>query len=324
MTNARDILAALADGQARSGTELARRLGVSRAAIWKQVAALRASGLPIAAERGRGYCLPWPLELLDANVIRAAIPAGTAGRLGALEVVFSLDSTSSALRARRSTPADGSVLLAEYQRSGRGRRGRQWISPPGVNLCLSLCKRFESGLASLAGLPLAVGVMLVEALAGFGITGVGLKWPNDLRLGEGKLGGILVDVDGEAGGPCSAVVGVGLNLRVTEAMRDAANQPIAGLHGRPGADVPSRNQLAAALIAHLLEGLHTFGQHGWPAFAGQFARHDVLIGKRTRIEQRGIETVGRIDGVDSRGALRVVSELGTTLVDSVETSVELL
>lgn len=324
MMSARNVLAALADGQPHAGTSIAARLGISRAAVWKQVAALRAWGLPIVAERGSGYKLSWPIELLDADLIRDALPVAATRHMGALEVAFSVDSTSTALRNRRQSVADASVLLAEYQTAGRGRRGRTWLGPPGMSLCLSMCKRFERGLAGLTGLPLAVGVMLVEALEQQGIFGVGLKWPNDLWVGGAKLGGILLEVDGEAAGPCRAVVGIGINLRATDAMRVATDRPVADLSGLTEDKLPSRNRLAAAVIAHVLQGMHLFGQQGWDAFAKRYTARDVLLGKRVRIARGETGMLGEAVGIDSHGALRVRTDQRVVLVDSIESSVVVL
>jgi BirA family transcriptional regulator, biotin operon repressor / biotin---[acetyl-CoA-carboxylase] ligase len=133
--NERELLIRLLQGPA-SGTELARHSGQTRAALWKRIDALRTAGVAIAAQPGRGYALQRPLELLDAELIRAALPASQRTGIAALEVAWSLDSTNSELLRRR-TPATGAaVLLAERQTGGRGRRGRDWTSPLAANLYL--------------------------------------------------------------------------------------------------------------------------------------------------------------------------------------------
>ena len=129
------MLHALASGQPVSGARLAEQAGVTRAAIWKQVEALRARGVPIEARGSSGYCLPWPLEMLDVDRIAGAIDGVM--RPGALDVYWELDSTSSELQRRGSAVADLSFVLAESQTAGRGRRGRSWLSPPGLHLYLS-------------------------------------------------------------------------------------------------------------------------------------------------------------------------------------------
>lgn len=229
-----DLLAALASGEPVSGARLAESAGLTRAAIWKQIEALRARGLPIESRGSAGYRLPWPVELLDAERMRAAMDRSSSERLGALEVHWELDSTSSELQRREPTAADLSVVFAETQTAGRGRRGRTWLSPPGLNLYVSCLKRFDGGLAGLSGLSLAVGVIVLRALTAADVQGAGLKWPNDVLTPQGKLAGILVELSGEYQGPCAAVIGIGLNLRLTDALREQAGQPVADVAGLCG------------------------------------------------------------------------------------------
>ena len=301
---ARQLLAALASGEAVSGAQLADRAGVTRAAIWKQVEALRSRGVPVEARGAAGYRLPWPVQLLDAARIRAALPRACASRLGALEVHWELDSTSSELQRRLGEVADLSMVLAETQTAGRGRRGRGWLSPPGLNLYLSCLKRFDRGFAALSGLSLAVGTMVLRAIDSLGIEGAGLKWPNDVLAAGGKLAGVLVELSGEYQGPCAAVIGVGLNLRLTEALRAQAGQPACYLATLAG-ETPDRNLVAVRLIAALVEGLREFERHGFAPFAQDYARHDLLAGRTLKLSgaQGHFEGIG--EGVDVRGALQV-------------------
>lgn len=304
------LLARLAAGEPLSGAGLAAQAGVTRAAIWKQVEALRARGVPIEARGAAGYRLPWPLQMLDANQIHAALPLPLARALGALEVHWELDSTSSELQRRGAAARDLSIVLAETQTAGRGRRGRQWLSPPGLNIYLSCLKRFEPGFAALSGLSLAIGVIVLRALDTFGIAGAALKWPNDvlaIASGQsgGKLGGILVELSGEYQGPCAAIIGIGLNLRLTPALHAQAGQPACDLATLAGGTPPDRNRVAAALIAALVEGLRQFERDGFSAFLADYARHDLLRDQPLHLSG----TMGAFDGigagVDAHGALQV-------------------
>jgi BirA family biotin operon repressor/biotin-[acetyl-CoA-carboxylase] ligase len=299
------LLSALAAGEPISGAGLAAKAGVTRTAIWKQIEALRARGVPIEARGGAGYCLPWPLQMLDVERIRAAMPTALAHKLGALEVHWELDSTSTELQRRGAGAADFSVLLAETQTAGRGRRGRQWLSPPGLNLYLSCLKRFDRGFAALGGLSLAIGVIVMRTLETLSITGAGLKWPNDVLSVQGKLGGILVELSGEYQGPCAAVVGIGLNLRLTPALREQAGQPASDLASLSAGAAPDRNRVAAALIAALVEGLQQFERDGFAAFSDEYARHDRLKDQPLHLSGALGSFDGVGAGVDTRGALRV-------------------
>ncbi len=320
------LLAALAAGEPVSGAALAARAGLTRAAVWKQVQGLRARGVPIEAHAGSGYRLPWPLQMLDEAQIRAAMPAPLAAGLGALEVHWELDSTSSELQRRGAGAADLSVVLAETQSAGRGRRGRAWLSPPGLKLYVSCLKRFEQGFAALAGLSLAVGVIVLRALEDLGIRGAGLKWPNDVLAvtasSSGKLAGILVELSGEYQGPCAAVIGVGLNLRLTPALLEQAGQPACDLATLAGSAPPDRNRVAAALIAALVAGLREFEREGFAAFAADYARHDLLYAQTLTLSGALGAFEGTGAGVDARGALQVrMADGSVRAVDSADVTV---
>ena len=318
---ARDVLSALAGGEAISGATLAETAGVTRAAIWKQIETLRAKGVPIEARGASGYRLPWPLQMLDEGAIRSQLPAAVAARLGSLEVHWELDSTSTELQRRLADVPDMSVVLAETQSAGRGRRGRNWLSPPGLNLYLSCLKRFDAGFAALSGLSLALGVIVLRALDGVGIAGAGLKWPNDLLSERGKLGGILVELSGEYQGPCAAVIGIGLNLRLTEALRAQAGQPSDDLAGLNGGTPPDRNRVAAALIHALVDGLAEFERDGFAGFAQAYRPYDLLLGKSLHLTGALGELDGIGAGVDVRGALLLETSEGLRRVDSADVSV---
>jgi len=318
---ARDVLSALAGGEAISGATLAETAGVTRAAIWKQIETLRAKGVPIEARGASGYRLPWPLQMLDEAAIRSQLPAATAPRLGSLEVHWELDSTSTELQRRLADAPDMSIVLAETQSAGRGRRGRNWLSPPGLNLYLSCLKRFDAGFAALSGLSLALGVIVLRALDGVGIAGAGLKWPNDLLSERGKLGGILVELSGEYQGPCAAVIGIGLNLRLTEALRAQAGQPSDDLAGLNGGTPPDRNRVAAALIHALVDGLAEFERDGFAGFAQAYRPYDLLLGKSLHLTGALGELDGIGAGVDVRGALLLETSEGLRRVDSADVSV---
>jgi BirA family biotin operon repressor/biotin-[acetyl-CoA-carboxylase] ligase len=324
------LLALLAAGEPLSGEALAVAAGVTRAAIWKQVEALRRRGVPVEARGAAGYCLPWPLQMLDAARIRALLPTSAASALTAMDVHWELDSTSSELQRRLATAGDFSVVLAETQHAGRGRRGREWLSPPGMNIYLSCLKRFDAGFAALTGLSLAVGVIALRALEKLGIDGAGLKWPNDLLMASGKrsdgpggkLGGILIELSGEYQGPCAAIIGIGLNLRLTPALREQAGQPVADLAGLGGGMPPDRNLLVATLITALVEGLREFERDGFAAFGTDYARYDLLRDQPLQLSGALEAFRGVGAGVDARGALQVRLDDGSMRrVDSADVTV---
>jgi BirA family biotin operon repressor/biotin-[acetyl-CoA-carboxylase] ligase len=273
-----EVLAALTRPGGVSGSELAAQFGVTRAAVWKRIAALREAGLDIEAVAGHGYRLAAPLDLLDAAAIEGAMPAAARALLSGLRIDTEIDSTSSALlRAAPAGAASGTVQLAESQTAGRGRRDRAWQSPIAANLYLSVLWRFDEGLAALGGLSIAAGVAVANALQGLGLRDVALKWPNDLVVGSRKLGGLLIDAAGDWAGPCHAVIGVGLNVRMPAAVGARIDQPWIDLAGAlaPRA-APSRSALAGALLGELLPALSRFSREGLASFVEHFARLDAL------------------------------------------------
>ena len=312
--NERDLLARLASGPV-SGAELAREAGQTRTAVWKHIEALRAAGVGIAVRPGRGYALEQPLALLDPDAIRTAMaPASRAG-LAVLEVAWTIDSTNSALLARE-TPASGaSVLLAERQTGGRGRRGRAWASPLAANIYLSLARRFGGGLARLAGLSLVAGVAAAEALQDLGFDDVRLKWPNDLVVagpegGLRKIGGLLVEGGGEGGGPARAVVGFGLNVAMPAAHAAAIDQPWGDLAGLAGGVAPSRNDVVAALLDRWLPAFDAFDAEGLAAFLPRYAQLDALAARPVRVHGADAVRDGIACGLGADGSLRVRGDDG--------------
>lgn len=304
--NERELLLRLNAGPV-SGDGLARAGGHTRAAAWKRIEALREAGIAIEAQAGRGYSLAQPVELLDAGAIRAQLAGQAVAGLhdpqpARIEVAWSLDSTNAEL-LRREPTAGVTVLLAERQTGGRGRRGRPWISPLAANLYLSVARRFSGGLARLGGLSLVSGVVAAEALHALGFHEVRLKWPNDLVVGPRKLGGLLVEGGGEHGGPVGAVIGLGLNVRMPPAFAARIGQPwidLAAMSSRP----PSRNTLAPTLLAHLLPALDTFDREGLAPFLARYAPLDALQGREIVVHAGNAEHAGVALGIAADGALR--------------------
>lgn len=304
-----------------SGDALAAAAGVTRAAIWKRIQALRAAGVEIRARPGQGYALAHPLELLDAAAIITALPVAARAELDgdhALQVAWTVDSTNTRL-LRQPAPERGcAVLLAERQSAGRGRRGRAWVSPLAAHLYLSVARRFRGGLGRLGGLSLVAGIAAAEALAELGLP-VRLKWPNDLVVGDGegtpprKLGGLLVEGGGEHAGPVRAVVGLGLNVRMPAAAAAAIDQPWCDLAGLMD-QVPDRNRLAAVLLGRLLPALRRFDEEGLDPFLPRHAAFDALAGREVVVDDGGRRLAGTALGLAADGALRVRLAGGGTRV----------
>ena len=315
----RQLLAKLAAGPL-SGDALARELGQTRAAVWKRIQGLRMAGVAVEGRAGDGYTLKQPVDLLEADRLRAGLTPDAAARLATLEVVWTIGSTNTEL-LRRSTPEQGiDVLFAERQTGGRGRRGREWSSPLAAHVYVSVLRRFNGGLARLGGLSLAAGVAVAEALRGLGLSGVGLKWPNDLVADGHKLGGLLVEGGGEFAGPARAVIGIGLNVHMPAAAAAAIDQPWTDLDTLAGRRM-DRTAVGTAVLEALLPALDLFDVQGLAPFLPRYAALDCLTGREVRVELHGHWREGQALGLADDGALRVRIDGSEHLLHAGEVSV---
>ena len=328
------LLRQLSDGAFHSGEDLAATVGLTRARVSQFLKQAETAGLALERVRGRGYRLlatpdfltPRPSGRRSRSQIRrraagcqgAAAPGGqrrgrdspaghawhSAAPAIAVEVVDQVDSTSSELLRRRAAAAisTASLLAAEWQTAGRGRRGRAWTAVAGGSLTFSLGWRFEQGAGFVAGLSLAVGVAVVRALEAEGLPGVELKWPNDLVHRHLKVGGILVELNGDALGPSTVVVGVGLNVRLPAAIKRDIAQPVSDLTAVAGRGAPpiDRNRLLARVAAELAINLAKYAEHGFAPFAAEWQRRHAYQGKPVKLLLPDGESVkGTVAGVDS-------------------------
>lgn len=293
------LLRQLADGDFHSGEALGKALGVSRAGVWKQVEALEALGLDVHRVRGRGYRLGRPLELLDERMIRHAANIA----VDRLQVFDSIDSTNAELMRAADSGATVAACFAEHQSAGRGRRGRNWVSPFGANLYFSLSWPFEQLPPDFAALSLAMGVGARRALQALGVGEVGLKWPNDIYLQGRKLGGILLEMRGEPPGACRLVAGIGINVAMPDIAARGIDQSWIDLHsaGHP----VSRNALAARLLDEWAGILETYEREGFAAFVYEWRAADVLAGADVVVHDRDAQWQGKALGVAADGALEI-------------------
>lgn len=299
------LLRLLQDGRFHSGEALGAELGVSRAAVWKKLQALQAElGLSVHKVRGRGYRLEAPLQLLDEPRLN-----GQGDGPGWLAyVVPSLDSTNAeALRLLSSSPALPFYVLAERQTSGRGRRGRSWVSPFGENIYYSLVLRIDGGMRQLEGMSLAVGLALLQVVRDCGVSSAGLKWPNDVLVGERKLAGILLELSGDPADVCHVVIGIGLNVNMLAAEVGAIGQPWTSMRMELGRQL-DRNELVCALNRQLSHYLDIQLRHGFAALQDEWQRSHLWQLRPVALTAGGEPVEGVVLGVDQSGAVRMQVE----------------
>jgi BirA family transcriptional regulator, biotin operon repressor / biotin---[acetyl-CoA-carboxylase] ligase len=325
MSSLEPLVALLADGQLHSGERLADTLGVSRTAIRKVVADLRARGIPVVSVERRGYKLESAVELLEPAKLRAAAARNGLVLPLATEVHFAIGSTNEFLHAAAAPPAgEPRVVFAELQTAGRGRRGRSWVAPFGAGLTFSIGWTFAETPADLSALSLAIGVCVARSLHRLGARRLMLKWPNDIVFEHRKLGGLLAQLRAEAGGPAYVVIGLGLNLRDSHTLRQALADPSA----TPVADLgevwdrapPTRNEIAACVAAEMLRGLADFARGGFAPFASSWSALDSLRDAPVHVVRHGDRLDGTARGADVDGALLVDTGAAVVRVHAGEVS----
>jgi len=320
----RQLLQLLSDGEYHSGEALGQVLGVSRMAVWKHIKALREAGVDLETLHGKGYRLAAAVELLDRELIYRAVTPETRSGLASIEILLDIDSTNNRLRSKALQGAPcGAVCLAERQYSGRGRRGRGWVSPFASNLYFSLLWRISAGAMALGGLSLVTGIAVVRSLRCFGIEASGLKWPNDILVNNAKLAGILIDIVGESTGPCAVVIGAGVNVRMPQTAVAGIDQPWTDLHSLTGGDAVSRNRLAACLLDQLLPAIAEFESQGLQPFMEEWRRYDIVQGHPVDLQLPNETISGMACGIDAGGALLVETATGRRRFTSGEVSVRI-
>lgn len=304
------MLRRLSDGRFHSGEALAEQFGVSRSSIFNVMAQAETMGLQVYAVRGRGYRIPESVEWLDVTAIERHL--GSDAATYSIRLLDQVESTNTALmQAALEGAPGGTVLCAEHQHGGRGRRGRRWHSVLGGSLTFSVLWRFETGLQSLSGLSLAVGLAIARAVNKHSSYTARLKWPNDVLVDFRKLAGILVEVQGDMHGAAFAVVGVGLNVRLGDAQRDAVDQAVVDLE-EMGVNI-GRNQLLADCLSELHGVLAVFRAQGFRALREEWTTLDAFAGRGVALTLPDARSVqGVASGVDDTGAFLLADAGGKT------------
>lgn len=255
-----------------------------------------------------------PFDCIDVAAIEAALSASARSRIESIEHARVVESTNRRLLDAE-PPAGGKarVAIAEFQTAGRGRRGRSWTMPAGAGIALSVSWRFEPEPAHLAALSLGVGAAARRAILEVTGLAAGLKWPNDLVVDGGKLGGILVELAKLSGGGCHVVAGIGLNVSVPPAVLAAVNDSPGGARDLAGA-APGwridRGAMTHGLIERLIELFAGFAATGFEPYRAEWLAAHVLDGQPVDLQTASGTACGRVCGIGDDGALIVEDESG--------------
>ncbi len=326
------VLRLLADGKFHSGEVIAQRLNVTRTTVWQALKHAASIGVLVHSVPGRGYKLPAPITLLDELAIFQAMRqmrdkhhAGFES-LFKLEILDEVDSTNSYLMRQTAGAKDSksvphaTCVAAQVQTKGRGRRGRSWQAGLGASLTFSLLWQFQCGASGLSGLSLAVGVALIRALHGLGITEAQLKWPNDVLIKGKKLAGILIELQCDMEGPSTAVIGIGINMNLPESLHSAIDQPAIDLNSMTRTSI-APNQLLGHILKHLADVLNDFEQLGFSSVRQEWSQYHAYEAKPVRLLMPdGREVQGMVNSVAEDGILLVETAVGLQRFSSGEIS----
>ena len=297
------LLKIISDGKFHSGPSLSVTLQISRAAVWKNIQALKLYGMDIYAVKGKGYRLAHPIELLDPKVLGSLFPDKLKKHVRVLEVFQEIDSTNQYLmRKRVRENIHGHIVLAEYQTLGKGRRGNQWLSPLASGICLSMGWQYDPQPEGLNLISLFSGLAVARALKVLNYETIKLKWPNDIYLRGRKLGGILIETTAESAGPCDVVIGIGLNIHLPDNFPGDMSQPVIDLSAE-GKELPPRNRIAAEIIKQVIIMLESIQKDSYKDLLNEWRIYDCMRGKRAKIIFPDKSYQGFVNGVNDRGLL---------------------
>ncbi|RGX55946.1 biotin--[acetyl-CoA-carboxylase] ligase [Anaerotruncus sp. AF02-27] len=292
-----------------SGEALARKLGISRAAVWKAIGELREEGYRITALTRKGYLLENASDLLSAEAVRLFLRREPGREIICRKLVSSTNQAAKELAL--SGAPDGALLLAEEQSEGRGRRGRGFVSPPGAGIYLSALLRPQLLAADAVLITAAAAVAVCEAVQALCGIDLGIKWVNDLYLGDRKVCGILTEAatDFESGSVEYMVVGIGINFTTRPEDFPEELRTVAGSLFPKGEAPVSRSQLAAEIVNRLEELLPGLPQR---RFLAAYRARSILLGERVEVLRGEKREIARAVAIDDDARLVIQKEDNTT------------
>tara|TARA_B100000686_G_scaffold352942_1_gene456625 strand:+ start:836 stop:1831 length:996 start_codon:yes stop_codon:yes gene_type:complete len=302
------ILRLLSDTKFHSGVTIAQHLNVSRTSVSNALRRLEEKGVVVHRIHGRGYRLPNPVQWLDKKKIIRYFAAEKEKLY--IEILDTAESTNTELLKKATTEEyyDNRtdtihVVAAELQTNGRGRRGQIWHSGLGDSLTFSLLWNFQKGAGILSGLSLAIGIAIIRSLKLSGIKNVALKWPNDIMYQYKKIAGILIELRGDSLGPTLAIIGIGINLKLSDSIKKNIDQESTDLFSISGKNL-DRNKLMAELLSELTIILKEFTQHGFKPFKDEWIQYHALQNKQVTLylPDSSIQE-GVVQGVTDNGSL---------------------
>ncbi|MBT2283880.1 biotin--[acetyl-CoA-carboxylase] ligase [Paenibacillus polymyxa] len=322
MTKHEDLLHMLlnAEGRFVSGEEISRNLSISRTAVWKHVNKLRDMGYEFEAVSRKGYRLVTKPESIDATALQLALDTTVFGRKAVL-LTSTLSTQGDVLKLAEQGQAEGAVVIAEEQTGGRGRFGRQWFSPPGKGIWMSILLRPDLPLQHTPQLTLLTGVAVCRAVRACSGADAGIKWPNDVLIDGRKVCGILLEstVEDHEVRYCIAGIGVDVNFDPEDYPEDLTTIATS-LKMETGQSV-DRTKLTAAILTELEQLYFLYQKEGFGVISALWEALSVSMNREITVTNPHGVIEGKAIGLDSSGALLVEKHDGEhTLIISGEIS----
>ena len=302
----------LSDGKFHSGEKMAADMGCSRVTVWKSISELKSLGISIFSVKKKGYRLPKKISFFNIENIQREL--GELNQFVNLELLNVIDSTNKYLNTSANIKPHASVVIANIQTKGKGRRGRSWQASVGESLSMSILWKFDKGASGLSGLSLVVGVAIQRLMKKIGINNSFLKWPNDLLILEDdtyfKLAGVLIELQGDLESRCSAVIGVGLNYDLSNDILNNIDQPATNIKKYLHSDI-DLNQLSAMLIKEIINALSEFEKNGFLSVKEEWLSYNAFKEKTISFIKSGGEVItGQIVDIENDGALNIMQNNG--------------
>lgn len=291
---------------------MAADMGCSRVTVWKSISELKSLGINIFSVKKKGYRLPKKISFFNIENIQREL--GELNQFVNLELLNVIDSTNKYLNTLANIKPHASVVIANIQTKGKGRRGRSWQASVGESLSMSILWKFDKGASGLSGLSLVVGVAIQRLMKKIGINNSFLKWPNDLLILEGdtyfKLAGVLIELQGDLESRCSAVIGVGLNYDLSNDILNNIDQPATNIKKYLHSDI-DLNQLSAMLIKEIINALSEFENNGFLSVKEEWLSYNAFKEKTISFIKSGGEIItGQIVDIENDGALKIMQNNG--------------
>lgn len=309
-----DLIALLSEssGNYVSGEYISQRLGITRAAVWKKIAALKKEGYRIEASTKKGYRLDLSANPYGKSAIQSGLSTVRFGRT--LEFHKTISSTNTVLKQLAANGApEGAVVVADSQENGRGRLGRNWASAPGLGLWMSLLLKPQLHPSEVQTLTLAASVAVCRVLEPLKIPGLGIKWPNDIMVGNKKVCGILTELSAEAERVAWVILGIGINVnhQKQDFPKDIAAIATSVRLSTQNHDSVDRSVLASGLINEMEQVYDDYIRKGSAWIVDEWKKWNLTLGKRIRLLSQNGETTAVAQDITPDGKLVVKRDDGT-------------